>query len=77
MMHKIEEDVAIVLPIAKHALARGTIDFIRHELDALLQVFRIKVDPQCPDYCKVAMAVMKAEVRLLEDIRKSGWAALD
>jgi hypothetical protein len=42
MMHKIEEDVAIVLPAAKQALARGSIDFIW--LDTLLQVFRIDVD---------------------------------
>jgi hypothetical protein len=43
MMHKIEEDVSIVLPAAKEALARGNVNFIRYELNALLQVFRIKI----------------------------------
>jgi hypothetical protein len=70
MMHKIEENVAIVLPVAKQALARGNIDFIRYECDELLKVFRINLDPQCADYRKLAMAVIKAEVRALEDIRK-------
>jgi hypothetical protein len=68
MMHKIEEDVSIVLPSAKEALARGNINFIRYELNALLQVFRINLDPACADYRKVALAVIKAEVRALEDV---------
>jgi len=68
MMHKIEEDVAVVLPAAQRALARGDIGFIRYELDALLPVFRINLDPNCPDYRKLALAVIKAEVRALKDI---------
>jgi integrase len=68
MMRKIEEDVSIVLPAAKEALARGNVNFIRYELDALLQVFRINLDPACADYRKVALAVIKAEVRALEDV---------
>jgi hypothetical protein len=38
-MHKIGEDIAIVLPAAKVALARGDVNFIRYELNALLPVF--------------------------------------
>jgi integrase len=68
MMHKIEEDVSIVLPAAKEALARGNVNFIRYELNALLQVFQINLDPACADYRKVALAVIKAFVRALEDI---------
>src|SRR5258706_3423023 len=68
MMHKIEEDVSIVLPAAKEALARGNVNFIRYELDELLQMFRINLDPNCADYRKVALAVIKAFVRALEDI---------
>jgi hypothetical protein len=41
MMHKIEEDASIVLLAAKEALARGNINFIRYELNELLQLFRI------------------------------------
>lgn len=68
MMHKIEEDVAIVLPAAQRALARGDIGFIKYELNELLQVFRINLDPNCLDYRKVALAVIKANVRALKDI---------
>ena len=67
-MHKIEEDISIVLPAAKEALARGNVNFIRYELNALLQVFRINLDPACADYRKVALAVIKAFVRALEDV---------
>jgi hypothetical protein len=68
MMHKIEEDVAIVLPAAKEALARGNVNFIRYELNALLQSLGINLDPACIDYRRVALAVIKAEVRALEDV---------
>jgi hypothetical protein len=67
-MHKIEEDVSIVLPAAKAALARGNIDFIRYELNELLRLFRINLDADCADYRKAAMALMRAEVRALEDM---------
>jgi hypothetical protein len=60
MMHKIEEDISIVLPAAKEALARGNVNFIRDELNMLLQVLGINLDPACADYRKVALAVIKA-----------------
>jgi hypothetical protein len=69
MMHKIEEGASIVLPALKAALARGNVDFIRFELNELLQVFRINLDPNCADYRKLALAVMRAEVRALEAIQ--------
>jgi hypothetical protein len=68
MMYKIEESASFVLPAVREALARGNVDFIRYELNELLQVFRINLDPNCPDYGKLALAVMRAEVRALEDI---------
>src|SRR5580693_9377366 len=69
MMHKTEEDASVVLLAAKEALAPGNINFIRYELNELLQLFRINLDPNCQDYRKVAIAVIKAEVRALEDVR--------
>ena len=45
MMHKIEEDTVIVLAAVQQALARGDVSFIRYELDALLEVFQINLDP--------------------------------
>jgi integrase len=68
MMQKIGESASIVLPAAKEALARGNVNFIRYELNALLQVFGINLDQECADYRKVALAVIKAFVRALEDV---------
>jgi integrase len=68
MMNKIEGTTSDVLPLARKALARGKIDFIRYELNELLQLFRINLDPNCPDYRKLALAVMRAEVLALEAI---------
>jgi hypothetical protein len=56
MMHKIEEDASTVLSAAREALARGNVNFIRYELNELLQLFRINLDPACADYRKVALA---------------------
>jgi hypothetical protein len=69
MMHKVEESASVVLPALKGALARGNVEFIRYELNELLQVFRINLDPNCSDYGKLALAVMRAEVRALEAIQ--------
>src|ERR1700737_4871497 len=78
MMHKIEEDASGVLSAAKDALARGNVNFIRYELNELLQLFRINLDPACADYRKVALAVIKAEVRALEGIAaRNRGAAID
>jgi len=68
-MHKVEESASVVLPALKGALARGNVEFIRYELNELLQVFRINLDPNCSDYGKLALAVMRAEVRALEAIQ--------
>jgi integrase len=68
VMDKIEENVSIVLPATKEALARGNIDFIRYELNELLRLFRINLDPHCADYRKVAIALMRTWVRALQDI---------
>jgi hypothetical protein len=68
MMNKIEGAASDVLPLAREALARGNVDFIRYELDDLLQIFRINLDPNCLAYRKLALAVMRAFVRALEDV---------
>jgi hypothetical protein len=69
MMHKIEENISIVLPAVQKALARGDISFIRYEVDELLTVFQINLDPSSPSYRKLARAVMEAEVRALKAIQ--------
>lgn len=69
MMHKIDEDTSTVLPAVKAALARGNVDFIRYEVNELLQLFGINLDPNSPDFRKLALAVMRAEVRALEAVQ--------
>lgn len=44
-MHKIDEGSTIVLPALKAALARGNVDFIRYELNEVLQLLRIDEQP--------------------------------
>ena len=62
------QDASTVLSAVRQALARGNVEFIRYELNELLQLFRINLDPRCPDYRKLALAVMRAEVRALENV---------
>ena len=68
MMNKIEGAALDVLPVLRKELARGDIKSIRFEVNELLQLFRINLDPSCPDYGKLALAVMKAFVRAMEDV---------
>jgi integrase len=68
MMNKIEGTAADVLPVLRKDLARGNIKSMRFEVHELLQLFRINLDPNCPDYRKLALAVMKAFVRALEAV---------
>jgi integrase len=69
-MYKVDETLDIVLPLAKHDLARGDISRFRYEIDALLEVFRINLDPDCVSYRELGMAVLKAYVRALEAIAR-------
>ncbi len=68
MMHKIGEGASTVLSAAREALARGNVEFIRYELNELLELFRINLDPQCAAYRKLALEIIKAEVRALQDV---------
>jgi integrase len=63
MMAKIENDNSVVLAAAQRALARGDVSFIRYELNALLEVFQINLDPSSPSYRKLARAVTEAQVK--------------
>src|SRR6266853_5411902 len=70
MMHKIEEDASVVLLAAKEALARGNINFIRYELNELLQLFRINLEPACADYRKVALGEIRTSLLKHSDIKR-------
>jgi integrase len=68
MMERIEEDASAILSVAEDALARGDIRYIRYEVDALLEVFQINLDPSCEDYRKLSRAVISAQVKQLRAV---------
>jgi integrase len=68
MMERIEEDASAILSVAEDALARGDIRYIRYEVDALLEVFQINLDPSCEDYRKLSRAVISAQVKQLRSV---------
>jgi hypothetical protein len=61
-----KDAVAVVLPAARSALARGDITFIGEELDELLAVFRLNVTKGSAAYRELGYEVLKAHVRGLE-----------
>jgi integrase len=69
-MYKRHETTAIVLPAARKALARGDLSFLRWEVDELLKVFRINLDPKSASYRELGIAILRAFVRSIEDIAK-------
>jgi hypothetical protein len=66
MMEKIREDTEFVLAATQDALARGDIKHIRYEVDELLKVFQINLDPSCEDYFRLARAIQVASVNQLK-----------
>jgi hypothetical protein len=72
------EHLAWELDVTSAALARGDITAIREELDELLDVYQISLDPKCEDYRRLAMAVLSAHVKALKDIeRRNGGEPVD
>ncbi|MDI3470716.1 MAG: hypothetical protein OJF62_002779 [Pseudolabrys sp.] len=65
-LHQIEEDASIVLPAARQALARGDVSFLSYEVNELLEVFQINLDPSTADYRKLSRVVLEAYVRALQ-----------
>jgi integrase len=68
MMEKIREDTEFVLAVTQDALARGDIKHIKYEVDELLKVFQINLDPSCGDYLKLARAIQAAFVKQLKAV---------
>src|SRR5499427_5747078 len=68
MMEKIREDTEFVLAATQDALARGDIKHVRYEVDELLKVFQINLDPSCGEYLKLAWAIQLAFVKQLKAI---------
>jgi integrase len=69
-MDKIDQSIDLVLPRAREALARGDISMLRWDVDELLKMFRINLDPKSASYRKLGIAALKQFVRSLEDIAR-------
>src|SRR6516165_4546915 len=67
-MEAIQNDTAFVLATTEDQLARGDIRLIRGEVDELLNVFQINLDPNCAAYFKLARVVQVAAVKYLRAV---------
>ena len=61
-MQKPADTVAWTVPPAKHALARGDYSFLQREIDELLKVFRINLDPKSASYRELGLAMLLSGV---------------
>src|SRR6516165_150302 len=68
MMEAKQNDTALVLATTEDQLARGDIRLMRDDVDELLNVFQINLDPNCADYFKLARAVQVAAVKYLRAV---------
>ena len=62
-MQKYSADLETYIGLAEHALARGDISSVREEIDELLNVFRINLDPKSLAFRQLGMAIPKEDVR--------------
>jgi hypothetical protein len=65
-MQKRAETVAWTLPPARQALARGDYSLFRWEMDELLKVFRINLDPKSASYRELGLAMLRTYVKSIE-----------
>jgi integrase len=67
-MEIIQKDTEFVLATTEDQLARGDTRRLRGEVEELLDVFHINLDPKCADYFKLARAVQAAFVKYLRAV---------
>jgi hypothetical protein len=67
---KVREDTDGVLAFAKEALARGDISFVQEQVDELLVIFRVNLDPRSTAYRKLGSAVLRRFVQALQAIER-------
>ena len=69
-MDKINQSIETVLPAAQAWLARGDISRMRWEIDELLKLFRINLDPSSAAYRELGIEVLKRFVKALQAIER-------
>ena len=69
-MAKHGADLETYIGLAQHALARGDISAIREQMEQLLFIFRLNLDPKCADFRKLGMAVLRMDVEALRAIER-------
>jgi integrase len=67
-MRRRAETTAWTLEPAKQALARDDFSFLGREIDKLLKVFRINLDPKSTSYRELGSAMLRAYVKSIEAI---------
>ena len=65
-MYKRNESLEAMLPYARAKLAAGDFSFLEWDINELLKVFRINLDPSSPSYRELGMTVMKRFVQSME-----------
>jgi integrase len=69
-MDKINQSIETTLPAAQQWLARGDISKMRWEIDELLKLFRINLDPSSSAYRELGLEVLKRFVKALQAIER-------
>src|SRR6516164_181958 len=69
-MHKKNESIESVLPAAQQALARGDISMMRWEVDELLKLFRINLDPTSAAYRELGLEVLRSFVKAVQAVER-------
>jgi integrase len=69
-MFKIDLSIEAVLPAAQRALARGDISMMRWEVDELLKLFQINLDPNSASYRELGIEVLKRFVQSMQGVER-------
>jgi hypothetical protein len=65
-MYKQAEILNTMLPVARDELARGDFSALRYDINELLDLFRINLDPTSASYRELGMAMLRVRVKTLE-----------
>jgi hypothetical protein len=69
-LRKHAADLETHIGLAEHALARGDISAVREQLEELLFILRLNLDPKSGAFRKLGMAVLRKDVEALHAIER-------